>query len=34
VLIRDPLGKFKSQALLCTTMNEEPEQILKPEFLT
>jgi hypothetical protein len=29
VLIRDPLGKFKSQALLCTTLNEEPEQILK-----
>ena len=29
VLIRDPLGKFKSQALLCTDLNEEPEQILK-----
>jgi hypothetical protein len=29
VLIRDPLGKFKSQALLCTNLNEEPEQILK-----
>jgi DDE superfamily endonuclease len=29
VLIRDPLGKFKSQALLCTTLNEEPQQILK-----
>jgi hypothetical protein len=29
VLIRDPLGKFKAQALLCTTLNEEPEQILK-----
>jgi hypothetical protein len=28
-LIRDPLGKFKSQALLCTDLNEEPEQILK-----
>ena len=29
VLIRDPKGKFKSQALLCTDLNEEPEQILK-----
>ena len=29
VLIRDPLGKFKAQALLCTDLNEEPEQILK-----
>ena len=29
VLIRDPLGKFKSQALLCTNLNEDPEQILK-----
>jgi hypothetical protein len=29
VLIRDPQGKFKSQALLCTDLNEEPEQILK-----
>jgi hypothetical protein len=29
VLIRDPLNKFKSQALLCTDLNEEPEQILK-----
>ena len=29
VLIRDPQGKFKSQALLCTNLNEEPEQILK-----
>jgi hypothetical protein len=29
VLIRDPLGKFRSQALLCTDLNEEPEQILK-----
>jgi hypothetical protein len=28
VLIRDPLGKFKSQALLCTDLTEEPEQIL------
>jgi hypothetical protein len=29
VLIRDPQGKFKSQALLCTDLNEKPEQILK-----
>ena len=29
LLIRDPLGKFKSQALLCTDLNEAPEQILK-----
>ena len=29
VLIRDPKGKFKSQALLCTDLNKEPEQILK-----
>jgi hypothetical protein len=29
VLIRDPKGKFKSQALLCTDQHEEPEQILK-----
>ena len=29
VLIRDPLGKFKTQALLCTDLNEKPEQILK-----
>lgn len=29
VLIRDPKGKFKSQALLCTDLNEKPEQILK-----
>jgi hypothetical protein len=29
VLIRDPLGKFKSQALLYTDLNKEPEQILK-----
>jgi len=29
VLIRDPQGKFKSQALLCTNLNEQPEQILK-----
>ena len=29
VVIRDLLGKFKTQALLCTDLNEEPEQILK-----
>ena len=29
VLIRDLLGKFKSQALLCTDLNEERDQILK-----
>jgi hypothetical protein len=29
VLIRDPKGKFKTQALLCTDMIEKPEQILK-----
>lgn len=29
VLIRDPQGKFKSQALLCTDLAAKPEQILK-----
>jgi hypothetical protein len=29
VLIRDPLGEFKTQALLCTDLTVEPEQILK-----
>jgi hypothetical protein len=29
VLIRDPKGKFKSQALLCTDLSADPEQILK-----
>ncbi len=29
VLIRDPLGKFKTQALLCTDLRVKPEQILK-----
>ena len=29
VLIRDPKGKFKSQALLCTDLDEKPVQILK-----
>lgn len=29
VLIRDPQGKFETQALLCTDLNVQPEQILK-----
>jgi hypothetical protein len=29
VLIRDPKGKFKTQALLCTDLHLKPEQILK-----
>ena len=29
VLIRDPKGKFKSQALLCTDLEADPVQILK-----
>ncbi len=29
VLIRDPLGKFKPQALLCTDLQADPLQILK-----
>jgi hypothetical protein len=29
VLIRDPLGKFKPQALLCTDLKADPVQILK-----
>jgi hypothetical protein len=29
VLIRDPKGKFKPQALLCTDLTVKPEQILK-----
>jgi hypothetical protein len=29
VLIRDPKGKFKTQALLCTDLHIKPEQILK-----
>lgn len=29
VLIRDPKGKFKPQALLCTDLTTKPEQILK-----
>ncbi|HEV2460869.1 MAG TPA: hypothetical protein VGS80_21160, partial [Ktedonobacterales bacterium] len=28
VLIRDPLGKFPTQALLCTDLNASPQQIL------
>ena len=29
VLIRDPKGKFKTQALLCTDLNVKPIQIVK-----
>jgi hypothetical protein len=29
VLIRDPKGKFKPQALLCTDQNVKPEQIIR-----
>lgn len=29
VLIRDPKGSFKSQALLCTDLTADPQQILK-----
>jgi hypothetical protein len=29
ILIRDPKGKFKPQALLCTDLTVKPEQILK-----
>ena len=29
VLIRDPKGKFRTQALLCTDLNIGPEQIIK-----
>lgn len=28
VLVRDPQGKFQTQALLCTTLDTSPEQIL------
>jgi hypothetical protein len=28
VLVRDPLGKFRSQALLCTDLQMAPEQVL------
>jgi hypothetical protein len=29
VLIRDPEGEFKTQALLCTDLDADPEQILR-----
>jgi hypothetical protein len=29
VLIRDPQGKFKTQALLCTDVKQDPVQIIK-----
>lgn len=29
VLVRDPLGKFRSQALLCTDLTIQPEQIVQ-----
>jgi hypothetical protein len=29
VLVRDPLGKFKTQALLCTDLNATPAQIIE-----
>ena len=29
VLIRDPLGRFEPQALLCTTLDHSPEQVLR-----
>ena len=29
VLVRDPLGKFKTQALLCTNSKYQPQQILE-----
>lgn len=29
VLVRDPLGKFRSQALLCTDLTVQPEQIVQ-----
>lgn len=28
VLVRDPLGKFKTQALLCTDLQAQPSQIV------
>ena len=28
VLVRDPLGRFEPQALLCTTLGHSPEQVL------
>jgi hypothetical protein len=29
VLIRDPEGEFKTQALLCTDLDADPEEILR-----
>jgi hypothetical protein len=29
VLVRDPLGKFKTQALLCTNPKYRPQQVLE-----
>jgi hypothetical protein len=29
VLVRDPLGRFTPQALLCTTLEQSPEQVLR-----
>jgi hypothetical protein len=29
VLIRDPEGRFKAQALLCTDLDADPEQIVR-----
>ena len=29
VLVRDPLGRFAPQALLCTTLETSPEQVLR-----
>jgi DDE superfamily endonuclease len=29
VLVRDPLGRFEPQALLCTTLEHSPEQVLR-----
>ena len=28
VLVRDPEGKFKTQALLCTDLEDDPKKIL------
>ena len=33
VLIRDPQGEFKTQALLCTDLKADPERILSPGLL-
>ena len=29
VLVRDPQGEFKAQALLCTDLHADPEQIVR-----